>query len=70
MDISHRAHPDAAIGYSGIATVQSQALQLGTGAEMPQLTFETIGPTWQAERYLRRWSDHRLQSRQMFFTLI
>jgi hypothetical protein len=37
------AHPDAAIGYSGIATVQSQALQLGSGAEMPQLSFECVG---------------------------
>jgi hypothetical protein len=37
------AHPDAALGYSGIATVQSSALQLGSGAEMPQLSFETIG---------------------------
>lgn len=38
------AHPDAAIGYSGIATVQSTALQLGSSAEMPQLSFECVGP--------------------------
>ncbi len=37
------AHPDAALGYSGIATVQSSALQLGSSAEMPQLSFEVVG---------------------------
>jgi hypothetical protein len=37
-------HPDAAIGYSGIATVQASVLQLGDNAGMPQLNYELIGP--------------------------
>lgn len=37
-------HPDDALGYSGLAYVASAALDLGDSGNMPNLSFEVIGP--------------------------
>src|SRR3954470_3094841 len=37
-------HPEAAIGYTETAVIASQAMDLGSNAEMPNYTFEVAGP--------------------------